>query len=85
MLIRNLLEQVFLEKEFPFLPDKQIKDPDVSKPEDWVDQREIEDPEIAKPAGYNDIPADIPDPDAVKPDDWDSKEDVEWKPPMVDK
>eukprot|EP00581_Thalassiosira_minuscula_P014288 CAMPEP_0183728240 /NCGR_PEP_ID=MMETSP0737-20130205/27538_1 /TAXON_ID=385413 /ORGANISM="Thalassiosira miniscula, Strain CCMP1093" /LENGTH=401 /DNA_ID=CAMNT_0025960127 /DNA_START=76 /DNA_END=1281 /DNA_ORIENTATION=- len=73
-----------LDEEFDFLPAKEIKDPDQSKPDDWVDEREIVDPEDVKPEGYDDIPAEIPDPDAEKPDDWDDEDDGEWEPPMVD-
>jgi calreticulin len=65
-------------------PDKEIKDPDQSKPEDWVDTKKIPDPESAKPEGYDDIPAEIPDPEAETPEDWDEEEDGEWEPPMID-
>merc|ERR1719231_2055373 len=65
-------------------PDKEIKDPDVSKPEDWVDEKKIPDPEAVKPEGYDDIPAEIPDPEAETPEDWDEEEDGEWEPPMID-
>jgi len=73
-----------LEDQFDFLPPKEIKDPEQSKPDDWVDEREIVDPEDVKPEGYDDIPEEIPDPDASKPDDWDDEDDGEWEPPMVD-
>jgi len=73
-----------LEDEFNFLPPKTIKDPDQSKPDDWVDEAEIDDPDDKKPDGYDDIPEEIPDPDAKKPDDWDDDDDGEWEPPMVD-
>merc|ERR1711991_1075001 len=61
-------------------PDKEIKDPEVSKPEDWVDTKKIPDPEAVKPDGYDDIPAEIPDPEAEQPEDWDAEEDGEWEP-----
>jgi len=73
-----------IEDEFDMLPDKEIEDPAVSKPDDWVEQRQIEDPENKKPEGYDDISPEIPDPEATKPDDWDDEEDGEWEPPMVD-
>mmetsp|Transcript_9914 Transcript_9914/g.13862 ORF Transcript_9914/g.13862 Transcript_9914/m.13862 type:complete len:401 (-) Transcript_9914:340-1542(-) len=73
-----------LEDEFDFLPDKEIKDPNESKPADWVDEPEMDDPNDVKPEGYDDIPSEIPDPDASKPDDWDDEDDGEWEPPMVD-
>merc|ERR1712185_275179 len=58
-------------------------DPDVSKPDDWVDTKKIPDPEDVKPDGYDDIPESIPDPDAAKPDDWDDDEEGEWEHPMI--
>jgi len=73
-----------LEIEFDFLPEKEIKDPDQSKPADWVDDAQMDDPNDQKPDGYDDIPEDIPDPDAAKPDDWDDEDDGEWEPPMID-
>jgi len=65
-------------------PSKEVKDPDVSKPTDWVDTKKIEDPAAAKPEGYDDIPAEIADPEAEKPEDWDEEDDGEWEPPMID-
>lgn len=73
-----------LDEAWDFLVPKQIKDPSVSKPADWVDEVKTADPEDKKPAGYDDIPAEIPDPDASKPDDWDDEEDGEWEPPLID-
>lgn len=64
-----------LEDEWDFLLPKEIKDPNVSKPADWVDKKKIPDPEDKKPDGWDDIPKEIPDPDAEKPDDWDDEED----------
>ena len=65
-------------------PKKEIKDPDTSKPDDWVDVKKIPDPEADKPDGYDDIPAEIPDPEAEQPEDWDEEEDGEWEAPMID-
>lgn len=73
-----------LEDGWDFLLPKEIKDPNVSKPADWVDTKKIPDPEDKKPAGWDDVPKEIPDPDAKKPDDWDDEEDGEWEPPMID-
>merc|ERR1711976_261488 len=70
-------------EDWDFLPPKQIKDPNVSKPADWVDQARIPDPEAVKPEGWDDIPEQIADPDAGQPDDWDSELDGEWEPPMI--
>jgi len=65
-------------------PKKEIKDPDTSKPDDWVDVKKIPDPEADKPDGYDDIPSEIPDPEAEQPEDWDEEEDGEWEAPMID-
>merc|ERR1711881_528599 len=73
-----------LTEDFDFLKPKQIRDPALSKPEDWVDEAEIDDPEDTKPDGYDDIPKQIQDPDAKKPDDWDEESDGEWEAPMID-
>jgi len=73
-----------LEEGWDFLLPKEIKDPNVSKPADWVDTKKIADPTDFKPEGYDDIAKEIPDPDAKKPDDWDDEEDGEWEPPMID-
>jgi len=73
-----------LEDSWDFLLPKEIKDPAISKPADWVDKRKIEDPEDVKPEGWDDIPEEIADPEASKPDDWDDEEDGEWEAPMID-
>merc|ERR1719362_176201 len=73
-----------LDDEFEMLEPKEIKDPAISKPKDWVDQKKIPDPDDKKPNGYDDIPEEIPDPDAKKPDDWDDEDDGEWEAPMID-
>jgi calreticulin len=73
-----------LEDSFDFLPPKEINDPSVSKPDDWVDTKKIPDPDDIKPEGYDDISAEIPDPDAEMPEDWDEEEDGTWEPPMID-
>jgi len=72
-----------LEDEFTILEPKQIPDPAVSKPDDWVDETHIDDPEDVKPEGYDDIPAEINDPEASKPADWDDELDGEWEAPKV--
>jgi len=73
-----------LEEGWDFLLAKEIKDPNVSKPADWVDSKKIADPEDKKPEGYDNIPKEIPDADAKKPEDWDDAEDGDWEAPMVD-
>merc|ERR1711988_1094887 len=66
-----------------FLLPKEIKDPAISKPADWVDEKKIADPTDVKPEGWDDIPAQIPDPEAEKPEDWDDEEDGECEHPMI--
>merc|ERR1711988_440443 len=45
-----------LTDDFSFLPPKEIKDPDVSKPSDWVDDPQMEDPDDVKPDNWDDEP-----------------------------
>jgi len=71
-----------LEEHWDMLGAKEIEDPDVSKPDDWVDDAKMIDPTDVKPEGYDDILEEIPDPDAEKPEDWDDEDDGEWEPPM---
>jgi calreticulin len=73
-----------LGEAFDFLLSKEIEDPLVSKPKDWVDDARIVDPEDKKPEGYDDISAEIPDPEATMPEDWDNEEDGEWEAPLID-
>jgi len=72
-----------LKEDFDVLKPKEIKDPNASKPSDWVNERTIADPADVKPEGYDDIPESIPDPDATKPDDWDDELDGEWERPTI--
>ena len=72
-----------LEEAFQLLEPKEIKDPEQSKPKDWVDEAEIDDPEDLKPEGYDDISPEIVDPASSKPEDWDDEEDGEWEAPMI--
>jgi len=69
--------------DFKFLPAKEIKDPSVSKPADWVDEPTMADPEDVKPADWDDVPEFIADPDAQKPEDWDDEDDGEWEAPSI--
>jgi calreticulin len=73
-----------LEDEFDFLGEKEIKDPDAKKPDDWVESPKMVDPEDKKPEGFDDMPKEIPDPEAKKPEDWDDEDDGEWEAPMID-
>jgi calreticulin len=72
-----------LEEDWDMLPAKEIKDPEASKPADWVNEKEIDDPEDTKPEGWGDEPEYVADPDAEKPDDWDEEMDGEWEAPMI--
>jgi len=69
--------------DFDFLPPKEIQDPSVSKPAEWVDEKEINYPEAVKPEDWDTIPAEIADPSAVKPEDWDSELDGDWEAPTI--
>ncbi|KAI7899721.1 Calreticulin family-domain-containing protein [Cokeromyces recurvatus] len=70
-------------EDWDFLPPKKIKDPNASKPEDWVDEEMIVDESDVKPDNYDDIPEFIPDPNAKKPEDWDDDMDGEWEAPSI--
>jgi calreticulin len=72
-----------LEEDWDMLAAKEIKDPEASKPADWVNEKEIDDPEDVKPEGWGDEPEYVADPDAEKPDDWDEEMDGEWEAPMI--
>merc|ERR1712177_148641 len=73
-----------LEDDWDLLEPRMIKDPEQSKPDDWVDDAKMDDPEDEKPEGWDDIPKQIDDPEAEKPEDWDDEADGEWEPPMID-
>ncbi|EFA79051.1 calreticulin [Heterostelium album PN500] len=70
-------------EDYDFLPPKQIKDPNQSKPADWVDVKTIDDPEDVKPADWDTTPATIVDPEAAKPEDWNDEDDGEWEAPTI--
>jgi len=72
-----------LVEDWKFLPPKEIDDPNVQKPADWVEDKEINDPEDHKPEGWDDVPKEIPDPEAKKPEDWDDELDGEWEAPTI--
>ncbi|KAJ0395922.1 hypothetical protein ATCC90586_000755 [Pythium insidiosum] len=68
------------------IPDKEIDDPNDSKPEDWVDEARIPDPDAVKPEDWDeDAPARIPDEEAVKPADWLDDESAMIDDPAVTK
>lgn len=72
-----------LEDKWAFLAPRQIKDPAVSKPADWVEEPTMVDPADVKPADWDSVPKTIPDPEATKPDDWDEELDGKWEHPQV--
>eukprot|EP01084_Bolivina_argentea_P114529 203870_1 len=72
-----------LKDHFKIELDKTIKDPEVSKPKDWVDDPMMDDPEDTKPEDWDSIPETIADPDAKMPEDWDEEDDGDWTAPMV--
>eukprot|EP01090_Pellita_catalonica_P008839 TRINITY_DN19904_c0_g1_i1.p1 TRINITY_DN19904_c0_g1~~TRINITY_DN19904_c0_g1_i1.p1 ORF type:complete len:412 (+),score=131.44 TRINITY_DN19904_c0_g1_i1:73-1308(+) len=76
-------EEGSITDDWSILPPKQIPDPAVSKPEDWVDEARIADPEAVKPENWDDIPAEIADPEAEMPEDWDEELDGEWEAPTI--
>merc|ERR1711934_447418 len=43
-----------LGEDWDMLKPAEIKDPEASKPEDWVNEKEIDDPEDSKPDGWDD-------------------------------
>jgi calreticulin len=73
-----------MEDDWEILKAKKINDPELSKPEDWVEDTMMDDPEDVKPEGWDDIPEKIVDPEAEKPEDWDDEDDGEWEPPLID-
>lgn len=73
-----------LDEDWDFLLPKMIKDPELSKPADWVNDAQMDDPEDVKPEGYDDITKEIVDPEAEKPEDWDEDDDGEWEAPTID-
>lgn len=80
----NKKESGSLLDDWDLLAPKTIKDPNVSKPSDWVDDAMMDDPSDKKPEGWDSTPRQIPDPEAQKPEDWDDEADGAWEPPMID-
>lgn len=63
----NLLEDF----KPPVNPEKEIDDPEDSKPEDWVDAKRIPDPDAKKPDDWDEeAPYEIEDLEAEKPEGW---------------
>jgi calreticulin len=69
--------------DFDMLKAKEINDPEVSKPDDWVDETMIDDPEDVKPDDWV-TEKQIVDPEAEQPEDWDEEMDGEWEAPTID-
>jgi calreticulin len=72
-----------LYEDFDFLLPKEINDPEVSKPADWVDETQIDDPEDTKPEDWV-TEKQIVDPEAEQPEDWDEEMDGEREAPTID-
>jgi len=60
----------------------EINDPEVSKPDDWVDTPMMDDPNDKQPEDWVTEEMFV-DPDAEKPEDWDDEDDGEWEAPMI--
>jgi len=59
------------QKDYGFVPPKEIDDPEDKKPEDWVDEAKIKDPEASKPDDWDeDAPKQILDMDTEMPEGW---------------
>lgn len=77
----HLVKAADLQEGWKMLGEKEILDPEDTKPSDWVDEPMMEDPEDSKPDDWVED-KEIVDPDATQPEDWDADEDGEWEPPM---
>ena len=88
IMIDDVLEQegsLFEDFTPSFLPDKEIDDPEDSKPEDWVDEARIPDADAVKPEEWDEtLPQYIPDPDATMPSDWNEALPVEVVDPEAE-
>lgn len=59
------------QKDYGFVPPKEIDDPTDKKPEDWVDEAKIKDPEASKPDDWDeDAPKQILNMDVEMPEGW---------------
>jgi len=70
-------------KEFwDFELPKEINDPEISKPKDWVDDPMMIDPDDKEPEDWVKEET-IVDPEATKPEDWDDEDDGDWEAPTI--
>merc|ERR1719322_614488 len=69
-----------LTDDWDFLPPKKIKDPEVSKPDDWVDAAKIDDPEDVKPEDWDDEMDGEWEPPMIDNPEYKG----EWKPRQID-
>lgn len=82
ILVDNKIAQAgLIEEDWDMLPPKQIPDPTMKKPFEWVDDMVIADPSDKKPANWTDEPREIIDMSAEKPEEWDDELDGEWERP----
>merc|ERR1712137_742679 len=65
---------------FAFLPPKEIKDPEVSKPSDWVDDAQMPDPEDEKPEDWDEEDDGEWEPPTIENPEYKG----EWEPAMID-
>merc|ERR1712013_507407 len=74
-----------LDDEFDFLPAKEIKDPDQSKPDDWVDEKMIPDPEDENDGEWEPPMVDNPDYEGPWSPKMISNPEYKgpWKHPMI--
>lgn len=84
VLIDNVVkESGSLADDWEMLEPKMIKDPEASKPADWVDEKMMVDATDEKPADWDSIPEKIEDPEAEEPEDWDEDLDGAYEVPMI--
>merc|ERR1712117_849822 len=69
-----------LTEDWDFLPPKKIKDPEMGKPDDWVDQAKLDDPEDAKPEDWDDEMDGEWEPPMIDNPEYKG----EWKPRQID-
>lgn len=70
----------------PVNPDKEIDDPNDTKPADWVDEAKISDPQATKPDDWDEnAPYEIVDEGATMPGDWLVDEPAQIPDPEAEK
>jgi len=72
-----------LTDDWDILEPKLIKDPEQSKPEDWVDEALMDDPDHVKPDDWDNEPEFIEDPESQEPADWSEEDDGVFEPSTI--